>query len=92
MTLQNLASQLRLYVQYPHISAIYLKLKLTHQPFTEDEQDEYDLLSKKFSKQQFDLSVYYDNSNENDSDTTEIKLCKKSGLYGLEKIIYGGTV
>lgn len=69
-----------------------LKLKLTHQPFTEDEQDEYDLLSKKFSKQQFDLSVYYDNSNENDSDTTEIKLCKKSGLYGLEKIIYGGTV
>lgn len=69
-----------------------LKLKLTHQPFTEDEQDEYDLLSKKFSKQKYDLSAYYDNLNENDSDTTEIKLCKKSGLYGLEKLIYGGTV
>lgn len=69
---------------------LLLKMKLTSQEFTEDEQDEYDRLSKKFGRPQYDLSPYYEEVQCFDSEAEELKLCKKSGIYGLEKYIYGG--
>lgn len=65
---------------------LLLKMKLTGQKFTEDEQDEYIRLAKKFSRPQYDLSHYYEEVQCLDSDAEEIKLCKKSGIYGLEKL------
>lgn len=71
---------------------LLLKMKITNQNLSEDELDEYALLAKKFSKPKYDLSHYYNNSQSNDEDTKEIMLSKKSGLYGLEKTIYGGII
>lgn len=71
---------------------ILLKMKLTGKELTEDEQDEYALLSKKFNKPSYDLSRFYNGVQCNINDTNEIRLSKSSGLYGLEKLIYGGTL
>jgi len=71
---------------------ILLKMKLTGKELTEDEQDEYALLSKKFNKPSYDLSRFYSGVQFNINDTNEIRLSKSSGLYGLEKLIYGGTL
>lgn len=71
---------------------ILLKMKLTGKELTEDEQDEYALLSKKFSKPSYDLSRFYNGIQCNINDSNEISLSKRSGLYGLEKLIYGGIL
>lgn len=68
-----------------------LKMKLTNQVLSEDEIDEYTMLAKKFSRPKYDLSGYYEGSQVSADDTEELKLCKQSGLYGLEKTIYGGA-
>lgn len=67
-----------------------LKLKMTGQAFSEDEADEYALYSKKFMRSSYDLSRYYDGVQCLSTDSEEITLSKRAGLYGLEKIIYGG--
>lgn len=69
-----------------------LKMKITNQELSEDEKDEYTILAKKFGRPKYDLSGYYDGSQVNANDNEEIKLCKQSGLYGLEKTIYGGNI
>lgn len=69
---------------------LLLKMKITGQGLTEDELDEYTLLAKKFNKASYDLSDYYKNCECLETDSDEIKLSKKSGLYGLENILYGG--
>ncbi|GLC80947.1 dynamin family protein [Lacrimispora brassicae] len=71
---------------------LLLKMKLTGQELTEDEQDEYALLAKKFNKPSYDLSRFYNGVQCNADDANDIRLSKKSGLYGLEKLIYGGMV
>ena len=68
-----------------------LKLKMTGQKLSDDETDEYAYLSKKFMRPAYDLACYYDTqTEENESD--EMKLSKRAGIYGLEKIIYGGKL
>ena len=69
--------------------AYLLKLKMTGQPLSEDEEDEYVLYSKKFKKSSYDLSNYYEGVRCLATDSEEIALSKRVGLYGLEKIIYG---
>lgn len=69
-----------------------LKMKSTNQELSEDESDDYTRLARKFSRPKHDLSGYYKDSQVNAADDEIVKLCKQSGLYGLEKIIYGGTV
>lgn len=69
-----------------------LKLKLTGQPLSADETDEYAFFAKKFMRSSYDLSRFYVGSECLDTDTEEVALCKRSGLYGLEKLIYGGRV
>lgn len=67
-----------------------LKLKMTGQVFSEDEADEYIVYSKKFKRSSYDLSHYYEGVQCLPTDSEEIELSKHAGLYGLEKIIYGG--
>lgn len=69
-----------------------LKLKMTGQPLSEDEADEYALYSKKFKKSSYDLSHYYEGVQCLPADSEEIALSKRVGLYGLEKIIYGSKI
>lgn len=65
---------------------LLLKKKQSHQILTEDEQDEYNFLSKKFIKKEYDLSQYYPKQTQYRSDENNIKkLGSSCGLYGLEK-------
>lgn len=66
-----------------------LKLKMNGYPLTEDEEEEFALYSKKFKRSTYDLSRYYDVECQPD-DSDEVLLSKRAGLYGLEKILYGG--
>lgn len=70
--------------------AYLLKLRITGQDLSDDEEDEYDLYSKKFMRTSYDLSHYYKGVQCLPTDSDEIILSKRAGLYGLEKIIYGG--
>lgn len=67
-----------------------LKKKMNGQALTDDEKDEYIYLSKKFMRDSYDLSSYYNGSHCLPEDSEEILLCKRAGLYGIEKLIYGG--
>lgn len=67
-----------------------LKLHMTGSILSDDESDEYAYLSKKFMRPSYDLSRYYNEAQPAESDVEEITLCKRAGIYGLEKIIYGG--
>lgn len=67
-----------------------IKLKITGHDLSEDEEDEYEVYSKKFKKAAYDLSHYYEEVRHLPVDREEIVLSKCAGLYGLEKIIYGG--
>ncbi len=69
-----------------------LKLRMTGQTLSEDEADEYALYSKKFMRSSYDLSRYYEGVQCLPTDSEEMKLSKRVGLYGFEKIIYGGKL
>lgn len=69
-----------------------LKLRMTGQALSEDETDEYALYSKKFLRPSYDLSHYYENVQCFPTDSEELQLSKRVGLYGLEKTIYGGRL
>ena len=71
---------------------LLLKLKYTGQPLTEDEEDEFEFYRRKFSRDYYDLSRFYYDAQVNPRDTEYIKLYKKSGLYGLEQRLYGGSL
>lgn len=70
--------------------AYLLKKKEYGDILTEDEEDEYLLYSKKFGKQEYDLSPYYVAKSEEDMQIDP--LYKSCGIYYLEKILYGGMV
>ncbi|TMV47035.1 hypothetical protein FE783_24270 [Paenibacillus mesophilus] len=73
--------------------AFLLKMKQNGEPMNEDEQDAYDYYVKKFSRPEYDMSTYLDES------TTPVQAAKdersalavRCGLYGLENILYGGS-
>lgn len=69
-----------------------LKMRMTGQALSEDESDEYALYAKKFKRSAYDLSHYYDGVQCLPTDSEEIALSKRVGLYGLEKMIYGGRL
>ncbi len=72
--------------------AYLLKLKLVGKTLTLDEEDEYDYLVKKFKRDFYDLSKYYPSDQISEKDSEEIILSKRAGVYGLEKIVYGGCL
>lgn len=65
-----------------------LKLKMAGKTLSEEDADEYDLLSRRFSRSFYDVSGYYKNVRVQDTDSEFIKLSKRAGLYGLEKMLY----
>lgn len=72
--------------------ALLLKLKANGELLTEDEQDEYDYYVKKFSRSEYDLSKYMDQSFISiPVDNEQSKLAVRCGLYALENILYGGN-
>lgn len=80
-------------VIYP-ISAYFgllLKMKHSGQQLTEDEEDDYQVMSRRFGRPAYDLSGYYPECPLTEQDTQYIQLYKRSGLYGLEYAIYGGN-
>jgi len=73
--------------------SLLLKMKLNNEKLSEDEQDVFDYYVKKFSKPEYDLSVYYEKtlSGISRNDDVLIKMNYLSGLYGFETVLYGGT-
>ena len=70
--------------------AFLQKLKKSGAVMTEDEEDEYEMLQRRFNKEFYDLSGYYPDALPDAADSEEILEWKRSGLYGFEKILYGG--
>lgn len=73
--------------------SMLLKKKVYRQYMDEDEEDLYNLYEKKFNRPSYDLSDYYEKTDESTS-LSEIgssAIGIKCGLYGLEKILYGGN-
>lgn len=71
--------------------ALLIKLKQNGIALTDDENDEFDLYSRKFSKPEYDLSHYYDQSVQKVAAENNLAaLSARCGLYGLEKILYEG--
>lgn len=73
--------------------ALLLKMKMYSEAMTEDEQDAYDYYVKKFSRAEYDLSVYLPKSSAQvqAAEDKQSALAVSSGLYGLEYILYGGN-
>lgn len=69
-----------------------IKMSMTGQALSEDEKDEYAFYAKKFRRSAYDLSHYYEGVQCLPTDSEEIALSKRVGLYGFEKIIYGGRL
>ncbi|WP_273525229.1 dynamin family protein [Mailhella massiliensis] len=65
-----------------------LKRKERGIALSEDEQDDYELLSRKFSRGQYDLTRYYDKKiKHQQTDSDFIRLSKACGIYGLEQTL-----
>lgn len=71
--------------------ALLIKLRKNGEALSDDEQDTYSFYVKKFSKAEYDLSLYYDKKVEIKSSNSDelIVMSVKCGLYGLENILFG---
>ena len=72
--------------------AFLIKLKANGGRMTEDEKDVYNLYVKKFSRAEYDLSKYVNGVHSNADDSELTQMSKKCGLYGLEQILFGGSL
>jgi len=70
--------------------SLLLKMKQNNEELSEDEQDIFNLYVKKFSKSEYDLSIYYHNELTDKKLISDelIKMSFISGLFGLENILY----
>ena len=57
---------------------------------SEDEIDSFNLYFKKFSKAEYDLSIYYREVESDINESELFQIRKKCGLYGLEQVLFGG--
>ncbi len=85
----------------PHICPIsarfslLLKIKISGDGMSEEDEDEYDIFRRKFKRKFFDMSRFYA-GGEHDiddahSNSDEFLLSRKAGIYYLERSIYGGS-
>lgn len=72
--------------------ALLIKLKEYGDEMTEDEEDEYAFYVRKFQRPAYNLVKYYDGVREEEGEAEAVRMSKKCGLYGLEKILFGGTI
>lgn len=71
--------------------AYLIKKDASGTPLSEDETDEYELYKRKFGTSEYNLSRFY-GETVSDGENSFEELLKKSGVYYLEKKIYGGSV
>lgn len=71
--------------------AYLIKKDASNIPLSEDEQDEFELFKMKFDRRDYDLSRFYGENTAKSENNFE-ELLRKSGVYYLEKKIYGGSV
>lgn len=69
-----------------------LKLKSRGNALSAKKEREYKLLAEQFRLPFYDLSRFYSKTEYSDNNSEEILLSKYSGLYELEKLIYGGNL
>ncbi|WP_195514085.1 dynamin family protein [Turicibacter sanguinis] len=72
--------------------ALLIKLKHKGERLTDDEEAEYELYTKKFSRPFYDLLKYYVGIDGDINDDETILMSKKCGLYGFEKVLFGGEL
>lgn len=65
-------------------AAMLTKKELAGDVLTEEEQDEYKLLNKKFNKEEYDMRQYYEFCDESISIENKNQMLAKCGLTGLE--------
>lgn len=70
--------------------AYLIKLKENGEVMSEDEIDSFNLYFKKFSKAEYDLSIYYREVESDINESELFQIRKKCGLYGLEQVLFGG--
>lgn len=70
--------------------AYLIKLKENGEQMSEDEMDAYNLYFKKFSKDEYDLSIYSREVKISTDESELVQMRKKCGLYGLEQVLFGG--
>jgi signal recognition particle receptor subunit beta len=70
--------------------ALLLKMKHNGEMLTDDEQDVYDLYVKKFSKPEYDLSLYSGDVQNFEHSNELTKMASICGLFRLENILFGG--
>ncbi len=71
--------------------ALLIKMKLYGDQLTDDELDDYALYIRKFNRPMHDLSKYYNGIQVEPDDSEAVKMSKRCGLYGLEKVLFGGA-
>ncbi len=69
--------------------AYLLKKEVYGRRLSDDEKDELVFFKKKFRKQEYNLARFY---GEGDCGEDEIGFFKRTGLYYLEKTLYGGLI
>ena len=72
--------------------ALLIKLKHKGETLTDDEEDEYVLYTKKFSRPFYNLLTYYEGIEKDINDDEMISMSKKCGIYGFEKVLFGGEL
>jgi GTP-binding protein EngB required for normal cell division len=72
--------------------AFLLKQKASGTELTSRQSRDYEYYYKLFQEPEYDLSCYYGNCVTEKADSKLLSMYKKCGLYGLEKILFGGTV
>ncbi|MCI9188432.1 MAG: hypothetical protein HFH84_02170 [Lachnospiraceae bacterium] len=70
-------------------AAFLTKLKYSGVQMTDEQNDDYQFFVKKFRKPVYDLSPFYDGVFvDEEKDSEYISMCKRTGLFGLEKILW----
>lgn len=70
--------------------ALLIKKRWLGETLSEDEEDDYSFFCRKFTKPMYDLSQYYKEDKVDLQSNQYLNLSAKCGLYGLEKLLFGG--
>lgn len=70
--------------------ALLIKKRWLGETLSEDEEDDYSYFCRKFTKPMYDLSQYYKKEKVDLQSNQYLNLSIKCGLYGLEKLLFGG--
>lgn len=90
--LDNIGITNPIIIPYSSYFAYLVKLKESGMYLSEDEEDEYKLLLKKFSKKEYNLSKYCEGVDFNDKDHEKPEIKKCLNILEMEKHLFGGKL